>query len=77
MSVYEWKVNELDINNEEILKYCEKWELPYNAVRILYSRNYRDFEDVNKFMNPEICCISPFEFKNMQKSVEILKKSMN
>lgn len=76
MSVYEWEVNELDINNEEILKYCEKWELPYNAVRILYSRNYRDFEDVNKFMNPEICCISPFEFKNMQKSVEILKKSI-
>lgn len=73
MSLREWKINKLDISNKKILEYCAKWKLPYICVAILYSRNFRDFDEINKFINPEICYVNPFEFKYMTKAVNILK----
>lgn len=73
MSMCQWIIN--DISEEDILKYSREWNLPEVCAAILYFRGFKDNHEVEKFLNYSNL-MNPFEFKDMDKAVKILRQSI-
>ncbi len=48
MSICEWIIKEIDEN--KISEFCQKYNIPYLAAAILYSRGYCEEKDIEKFL---------------------------
>ncbi len=74
MGLCEWQVS--DINEEETKSYANAWNVPYIAAAILYSRGFREKDEVVNFLNWEALEREALKFTDMDESVKCLKEAI-
>ncbi len=73
MSIREWIIKEIDEN--KVSEFCQKYNIPYLAAAILYSRGYCEEKDIEKFLkNSEKDNV--FDITDMDKIVYRIEKAI-
>ena len=73
MSICEWIIKEID--EEKVSKYCQKYNIPYLAAAVLYSRGYCSESNIENFlMKAEKDDI--FDITDMDKIVDRIEKAI-
>lgn len=74
MGICEWKLSK--VSQEEINKYASTWNVSLITAAILYSRGFRDENEVYQFLNSEALDKESFKLTDMEESVKCLKEAI-
>lgn len=74
MNFREWLIN--DIEKDVIMEHAHKWHVPPLTAAVLYTRGFREQQEVDEFLNGIGKQESPFEMTDMDKIVNRVKKAI-